>query len=100
MSFEMMLKSIWVVQVDGMYLRRVFGCGLNMVVQQFVKFVKFGFVGVFQIEFEGLYGCVLVKDFEVGIVVEDIENGMVCFLQEFELGSDDGLVGVVVRLFI
>lgn len=98
-SLEMTLKSIGVAQVDGVHLRGVLGSSLDMVSQKLAKTAELGLSGILEAEIESLHGSALVKNFETSIVAEDIENGSVCFPQEFEPRGDDGTVSAVAGLF-
>jgi hypothetical protein len=78
-GIEMSLKSIGVVEIDGVHLRRVLGSIRQMITKKLAQSAKLGLAGILLTELEGLEGSGLIHDLEASIVLEDFEDGAIGF---------------------
>lgn len=95
----MALKGVWVGEVDGVHLRGEFRGVLQMVPQQFAESAELSLTGVLGAELESLMGSGLVHNFQLGVILEDIENDAVRLPEEFEPWCDNSAVCSIARLF-
>lgn len=80
----MSLQGVWVVEIDGMHLCRVFCGSLDMVSEQLAKAAEFSLSCIFLAELESLHSSALVHNLQSGVIPKDIEDGSVCLPEEFE----------------
>lgn len=95
---EMPLKSIGVVEVDGVHLGRVLGRILDVVAEKLAEAAELSLPGVLQAKVESLKGGLLVHDLKARIVAKNIEDGPVCLPQKLQPWRNNGPVRPVLGL--
>lgn len=95
---QMTLKSVWFAEVDGVHLRLVLGCVLDMIPQKLTEPSELGLSDVLLAKGKCLHRRLLIHDFKSCIVLEYLQHRSVSLPEELQPRCDDSSIRAIFGL--